>query len=171
MCPPELSLLCCSPLAAPQIQPPVFPKIFIFKTTMHTGTARSALLQPWGPRELLPKGSQPQAPRMWGWAMPCSLLLLQGLWLWAGLCMQSDSRQHQGNAEAGSQLGAMFLTESLHPNRPLAKPREKRRCQDTSALKSESGSCWVSLRGASVHPHTGVQGQCCSRAVLAELWS
>lgn len=130
MCPPELSLLCYGPPAAPQMQRPIFPKIFIFRATKHTGTARSALQQPWGPRELLTKGSQPQAPGMWGWAMPCSLLLLQGLWLWAGLCTQSDSRQHQAKAEAGSQLGPVCLTESFHPKRPLAKPWEKRRCQE-----------------------------------------
>lgn len=54
MCLPELSLLCCSLPAAPQMQPPtIFPEIFIFRATKHTGTARSALLQPWGPRELL----------------------------------------------------------------------------------------------------------------------
>lgn len=130
MCPPELSLICCGPLAAPQIQPSIFPNFFILRATKHTGIARSALQQPWGPRELLTKGSQPQAPRLWGWAMPCSLLLLQGLWLWARLCMQSTSRQYQGKAEAGSQLGPVCLTESLHPNKPLAKPWEKRRCQE-----------------------------------------
>lgn len=55
MCPPELSLFRCSPPAAPQMQPPVFPQIFIFRATKHTDTARSALLWPWGPRELLTK--------------------------------------------------------------------------------------------------------------------
>ena len=35
-----------------------------------------------------------------------------------------------------------------------------------AALKAESGSCQLSLGGASMHPHTGVQGQCCSGAVL-----
>lgn len=124
MCSPELSLLCCSPPAAPQMQPPICPKILIFRATKHTGTAKSALLQAWGPESCSQKGSQSQTLGMWGWTMPCSLLLLQGLWIWAGLCMQSNSRQHQGKAEAGSQLGAMCLTESLHPNRPLAKPWE-----------------------------------------------
>lgn len=125
MCPQELSLLSCNPPGAPQMQPPIFPKIFIFRATKHTGTARSALLQPWGPSELLTKGSHPQARGMWGWTMPCSLLLLQGLWLWARLCIQSNSRQHQGKTEAGSHLGAMCITESLHPYGPLATGEEE----------------------------------------------
>lgn len=101
--------------------------------------------------------------------MPCSLLLLQGLWLWARLCMQSDSRQHQEKAEAGSQLGAICLMESLHPNRPLAKPwKEVPRALLPPRL-SLGASGYPS--GAPVYTHTGAQGQCCSGALLAEFWS
>lgn len=161
--PPLLQPPCSSSNAASRISPEF---LFLEQPSTQTQPGQHCC-GPGGPESCSQKGSQPQAPGMWGGAVLCSLLLLQGLWLWARLCVQSDSRQHQGKAEAGSQLGAMGLTEFVCTPTGLWPSQRRRGANSAFALKAESGSCWVSFRGASMHPHMGVQGQCCSGAVLA----